>query len=94
MYQGLWIHSEVNTLYMEVDMACDYYQGFMDKTLRLLTESHKEDVICLNSETSVFIYSWVSSTVKNIRQGKLYVYIGNHTSEKTVCAVCAVRDPM
>ena len=62
--------------------------------MRVLTERHKEDVICLNIETSVFIYSQGSSTVKTVRQGKLYVYVGNHTSEKTVCAVCAVRDPM
>ena len=94
MYQGLWIHSEVNTLYMEVDMACDYQQGVMKKTLRLLTESHKEDLICLNSETSVFIYSRGSSTMKTVRQVKLYVYVGNHTSDKTVCAVCIVRARM
>ena len=63
----------------------------MKKTSRLLTESHEEDVICLNSETIAFIYSRGSSTVKTIRQEKMYVYIGNHTSEKTVRAVGEVR---
>ena len=80
MDQGLWIQSEVNKLDMEVDLACYYQQGFMKKTLRLLTEIHKEDVICINNETNVFIYSQGSSTGKYKIQGKLYVYVGNHTT--------------
>ena len=68
---------------------CYYYQGVMKKTPGILTESHKEDVIFMNSETSVFIYSRGSSTVKTVRQGKLYVYVGKRTSEKTICAVRA-----
>ena len=66
----------------------------MKKTLRLLTESHEEDVICLNSETSVCIYSRGSSTMKTVRQGKLYVNVGNRASEKTVRAVRLVRARM
>ena len=64
-------------------------KGVIKKTLRLLTEIHEEDVICLNSETSVCIYSRGFSTVKTVRQGKLYVYVGKRTSEKTICAVRA-----
>ena len=86
---GLWIHSEGNKLDMEVDLECNYQQGFMKKTLWLLIDIHKEDVICLNSETSVFVYSRGSSTVKTVGQGKLYVYVGKRTSEKTICAVRA-----
>ena len=56
----------------------------MKKTLRILTESHKEDIFCLNSETSVFIYYQGSSTVKNERQGKLYLYVVNCTSDEIV----------
>ena len=62
----------------------------MDKILRLLTESCEGDVICLNSEMSVFVYSQGSSAVKTVRQLRLYVYVGNRTSEKNVCAVRAV----
>ena len=61
----------------------------MKKTLWLFTEIHKEDVICLNIETSVFIYSQGSSTVKTVHQRKLYVYVENRTSDKTVRAVRA-----
>ena len=63
----------------------------MKKTSRLLTESQEEDLTFLNNETSIFIYSRNSSTVKTVCQGKLYLYLGNRTSEKTVRAVRAVR---
>ena len=56
----------------------------MKNTLRLLKESHNEDIICLNSETSIFIYSQGSSTVKTERQGKLYLYVVNCTSDEIV----------
>ena len=64
-------------------------KGVIKKTLRLLTEIHEEDVICLNSETSVCIYSRGFSTVKTVRQGKMYVYVVKFLSDKNVCAVRA-----
>ena len=66
----------------------------MKKTLQILIESHKEDVIFLNIETSVFIYSRGYSTVKTVIQVKLYVYVGKRTSDKTVFVVYAVRSCM
>ena len=65
----------------------------MKKTSWMLTESHEEDTICLNSEARVFIYSQVSSTVKTVHQRKLYVYVENSTSEKNVRAVRARIKP-
>ena len=61
----------------------------MTKTLLLLTRSNEGDVIWVNSETSFFIYYQSSSTVKTLGQGKLYMYVGNHTPEKTNHAVRA-----
>ena len=63
----------------------------MTKTLLLLTGSNKEDAICVNSEASVFFYYQGSSTVKTLGKRKLYMYVGNRTSEKTERAVRAVR---
>ena len=63
----------------------------MKNTLQILIESHKEDVIFLNIETSVFIYSRGYSTVKTVLQVNIYVYVGKRKSDKTVFVVHSVR---